>query len=77
MIEKKGSIGNFDIQVKVDDEVLSVACGRFRCQTGFDSYQPQQGEYGFGEQVNVITLPEFKKLIDNSTDKLNIQWKKR
>jgi heterodisulfide reductase subunit A len=70
MIEKKGSIGNFDIQVKVDDEVLPLHVGAFVVNTGFDSYQPQQGEYGFGEQVNVITLPEFKKLIDNSTDKL-------
>jgi len=70
VIEKKGSIGNFDVQVKVNDEVLSLHVGAFVVNTGFDSYQPQQGEYGFGEQANVITLPEFKKLIDNSTDKL-------
>ena len=70
IVEKKGSIGNFDIQVKVDNEVLPLHVGAFVVNTGFDSYQPQQGEYGFGEQANVITLPEFKKLIDNSSERL-------
>ncbi|HNW52482.1 MAG TPA: FAD-dependent oxidoreductase [Prolixibacteraceae bacterium] len=70
LVEKKGSIGNFDIQVKTDRETLPLHVGAFVINTGFDSYKPAPGEYGYGEAANVMTLPEFKKLIDNSSDKL-------
>lgn len=69
LAEKKGSIGNFDIKVKVGNETLPLSVGAFIVNTGFESYQPATGEYGFGQSDNVITLPEFKKLVDTS-DKL-------
>ncbi|SDB93180.1 CoB--CoM heterodisulfide reductase iron-sulfur subunit A family protein [Williamwhitmania taraxaci] len=66
LAEKKGSIGNFDIKVNVGGETLPLHIGAFIVNTGFDSYTPATGEYGFGEMDNVITLPTFKKLIDSS-----------
>ena len=34
--------------------------------TGFDSYQPEAGELGYGID-GVLTLPQFKELVDGST----------
>lgn len=69
LAEKKGSIGNFEIKVNVGNEILPLSVGAFVVNTGFESYQPATGEYGFGQSDHVITLPEFKKLVDTS-DKL-------
>ena len=33
--------------------------------TGFDSYEPEAGEFGYGI-AGVLTLPEFKSLVDGS-----------
>ncbi len=74
LIEKKGSIGNFEIRVKTGTEVLILHVGGFVVNTGFENYQPTNGEYGFGQFNNVITLPEFKKLVDFS-DKLEFKGK--
>lgn len=38
--------------------------------TGFDSYTPSLGEYGYKQLPNVITLTEFKKMVDTSSGKL-------
>jgi heterodisulfide reductase subunit A len=73
LIEKKGSIGSFEIKVKTNNEILTLSVGAFVVNTGFNSYQPADGEYGFGKD-NVITLPEFKKLVDSS-EKLEIKGK--
>lgn len=68
LVEKNGSIGNFDCKVKTGEETLSLHVGAFIINTGFDSYVPEKGEYGFGEFDNVITLPDFKNLIDNAKE---------
>ncbi len=39
----------------------AIKTGAVIMATGFRSYQPRQGEYGFGELSEVITLPEFIK----------------
>ncbi len=68
--EKKGSIGNFDIKVKTGNEILPLHIGAFIVNTGFEPYEPELGEYRYGELDNVITLPIFKKLIDSSASEL-------
>ncbi len=70
LVEKKGSIGNFDIKINVSGEILSLHIGAFIINTGFDSYEPAKGEYGYGEYDNIITLPQFKSLIDKSETQL-------
>ena len=69
LVEKNGSIGNFDIKVKVNNEILPLHIGAFVVNTGFNPYQPAEGEYGYGKFESVITLPEFKILIDTSIQK--------
>jgi len=70
VIGRKGSIGNFDVEVQVGSEILSIHVGAFILNTGFNPYEPVAGEYHYQEFENVITLPEFKKLVDSSSEKL-------
>jgi len=79
-IEKvSGSLGNFHVDVKIkpqvlninqQDEVLSLIAGSVLVATGFDSYQPKDGEYGYKNFPNVLTLPEFDRLMELNPDKL-------
>lgn len=68
LLDKKGSIGSFEIRVKTGSEVLTLHVGGFVVNTGFDNYRPADGEYRYSQLPNVITLPEFKKLVDFSDE---------
>jgi heterodisulfide reductase subunit A len=46
-------------------EVVHLDVGHIIVATGFDSYQPEAGEYGYGID-GVVTLPEFLRLLDES-----------
>ena len=65
-----GSFGNFFIDVNVGGEQLKFNVGSVLVTTGFDFYQPNEGEYGYKLSEDVITLPDFNKLIENSNGKL-------
>ncbi len=65
-----GSIGDFYLDVKVNSELLKLNVGSVMVTTGFDFYEPKEGDYGYKLSDNIITLPEFNKLIESSTDKL-------
>jgi heterodisulfide reductase subunit A len=74
--DTKGSIGNFELKIrrrpqKEDDpmEITELHVGSIVVATGYDHYLPKKGEYGFGTSESVITLPEFKKLVDKSAGK--------
>jgi len=71
VIENKGSVGNINLKVKSDDEKVTVLnVGSVLIATGFDSYTPEYGEFGYATSENIITLPQFKRLIDTQFDKL-------
>jgi len=65
-ISKYASVLDFNQQ----DEVLSLIAGSVLVATGFDSYQPKEGEYGYKTIPNVLTLPEFNRLIELNPGKL-------
>ena len=70
-VEKvSGSIGNFIVDVKIDSEILNLKSGAILVTTGFESYIPKEGEFGYKNYPDVITLPEFKELIDQGKDTL-------
>jgi heterodisulfide reductase subunit A len=70
-IEKvSGSIGNFVVDINIGSEKLSLKSGAVLVTTGFDSYIPQDNEFGYKTFPSVITLPEFKELIDHSNGSL-------
>jgi heterodisulfide reductase subunit A len=53
-----------------EEEILEIIAGSVLVATGFDPYEPGDGEFGYREIENVITLPQFKRLIDLNKDKL-------
>jgi len=72
MVSKAGSFGNYDVGIRVGGaypETLSVQVGSIVVTTGVDTYTPDIGEYGYGID-GVVTLPEFKAMIDASTGPL-------
>jgi heterodisulfide reductase subunit A len=72
MVGKAGSFGNYEATIRVGGEgagTIQVAVGSIIVATGFDSYQPEAGELGYGIE-GVVTLPEFKELVDASSGAL-------
>lgn len=70
----KGSIGNFTLKIRKRPnnesdpmEIMEVNVGSVVVATGFDHYVPQKGEFDYMINDNIITLPEFKQLVDKST----------
>jgi heterodisulfide reductase subunit A len=75
LVGKAGSFGNYRVTVRVGGDgagTIEVAVGSIIVATGFDSYLPGDGEFGFG-MPGVITLPQFKELVDAATGPLSWQ----
>ena len=62
---KSGSFGNYVAEVQVGSDVIRAEVGTIVVATGVDTYRPEEGEYGYGID-GVLTLPEFKTLVDES-----------
>jgi heterodisulfide reductase subunit A len=68
IVSKAGSFGNYQVGVRVaadPPQTIPVEVGSIIVATGFDAYQAAEGEFGAGMD-GVVTLPEFKELIDAS-----------
>jgi heterodisulfide reductase subunit A2 len=68
MVGKAGSFGNYRVSLRIGGEgagTIEVAVGSIVVATGFDSYQPEDGELGYGIE-GVLTLPQFKELVDGA-----------
>ncbi len=57
------------------EEVAEIKVGSVVMATGFDPYNPADGEFGFKMSERVITLPQFKRLIDLNDKKLIFKGK--
>ena len=64
------------IDIYQTTETLTITVGSVLVTTGFDSYQPKNEEFGYGKFNGVITLPEFKRLIELNPEQLIYQNKK-
>ena len=74
LVAKSGNFGNYDVDVRVMSDPPTTQ--RFRVgsivvATGFDTYQPEVGEYGYGID-GVVTLAEFKELVDATPGPLRV-----
>jgi heterodisulfide reductase subunit A len=72
VVGKAGSFGNYRVSVRVGDPgsaAIEVAVGTIVVATGFDSYEPEAGELGYGID-GVVTLPQFKAMVDGATGPL-------
>jgi heterodisulfide reductase subunit A len=53
---------------------FDVSVGAIVVATGFDPYQPRQGEYGYGELEEVVTLPQFIRHLVLMKNGESLQW---
>jgi len=64
---KSGSFGNYRTEITLhrsgSDTTLDIDVGAIVVATGFESYVPEDGEFGYGLDA-VVTLPEFKAMVD-------------
>ena len=62
-----GYIGKFEATIRVSprpgvEERIKVRVASAVVATGFDSYRPKKGEFGYGTVKGVVTLPELQSL---------------
>ncbi len=65
-----------EIDFSEEAQELTFNVGSVLMATGFDSYTPAYGEFGYATADNVITLPQFKRMIDTQERKLTHKGKK-
>lgn len=67
VVASRGNIGDFKLTVRISGPQgtaeKEIHAGSVLVSTGFNSYTPAEGEFGFATVPNVITLPEFRKLM--------------
>jgi heterodisulfide reductase subunit A len=62
LIEKTGSIGDFQVKINVNGEVISLNVGAIVVTTGFTPYIPDNGEYSWGAD-RVVDLVRFRQML--------------
>ena len=59
-----------EIDLEQQPEEKTITVGAIQLCTGFNPYEPSQGEFGYKDIDNVITLQQFKRLIELNDNKL-------
>jgi heterodisulfide reductase subunit A2 len=75
---KSGSFGNYTVEIRIagdSAQTIPVEVGSIVVATGFDAYQPGEGDFGFGNEA-VITLPDFKTMVDAAKGTLEYKGRK-
>ena len=62
LVEKAGSIGDFNVKINVKGEEVSLNVGAIIVTTGFTPYLPDKGEYGWGAD-GVVNLLQFRQML--------------
>ncbi|HKJ40643.1 MAG TPA: CoB--CoM heterodisulfide reductase iron-sulfur subunit A family protein [Sunxiuqinia sp.] len=63
------------IDFSQQEEVINIHVGSVLVATGYDPYTPKEGEFGYQQIDNVVTLPQFKRLVALNDKKLVYQGK--
>jgi len=56
-------------------QTIPLEIGSIIVATGFDSYTPEEGEFGYGTDA-VVTLPDFKEMVDSATGALEYKGRR-
>ena len=72
------SINGKSITLQNEPKTFDLQVGAVVLATGFDLYEPRQGEFGYGEVPQVVTLPQFIRhmALTKETGKLTWNGKK-
>jgi heterodisulfide reductase subunit A2 len=62
LIEKAGSLGDFNVKIRVKGEDVPLNVGAIIVTTGFTPYSPANGEYGWGAD-GVVDLLQFRQIL--------------
>ncbi len=65
VVGKSGTFGNYLITIDADGHTTEVTVGQIIVATGFDTYEPPAGEFGYG-RPGVVTLPQFRRQLDET-----------
>jgi len=57
-------LGEDAIDLEEKPRIEKIKVGAIIVATGFEPYQPEKGEFGYGEFPNIITLPQLERLLD-------------
>ena len=68
------SLNGSQVILKDEPKSFEIIVGAVVVATGFDPYTPPQGEYGFGELPQVITLPQLIRQLALLKDGQPLQW---
>jgi heterodisulfide reductase subunit A len=63
------------VDFSMKEETIEINVGSVLMATGFDSYTPSIGEFGYNNFENVVTLPQFKRIIELNDRKLIFKGK--
>jgi len=65
-----------EIDLEQKEEILNINVGAVLLTTGASPYEPKNGEFGYKEIDNVITLQQLKRLIELNENELMYHGKK-
>lgn len=65
---------NPHIELERKQKIFEVSVGAIVIATGFQPYEPRPGEYGYGEFPEVVTLPEFIRILAMAEDGRELTW---
>jgi heterodisulfide reductase subunit A len=65
VVDKSGTYGNYQVTIAGRGTRREVTVGQIVIATGFDTYEPAEGELGFG-RAGVITLPQLRAMLDTT-----------
>lgn len=63
-------------QIILEDHIdmIDLSVGAIVLATGFDPYKPNQGEYGYGELPEVVTLAELIRHLALHKEEIQLRW---
>jgi heterodisulfide reductase subunit A len=63
-----------NIVLKNEPKTFDLTVGAIVIATGFNPYEPRQGEYGYGDLPEVVTLPQLIRYLAVNNDAQELTW---
>jgi heterodisulfide reductase subunit A len=67
-------INGESIVLENNPKTFDLKIGAIVVATGFNPYDPRPGEYGYGELPEVVTLPQFIRMLALNGDAKKLEW---